>query len=474
MTQELHIYVSDRHEATKGRRDSRRRVMNELARGRMPTFEEMASSRGLVMRERQNSIFSDAWIPLAFLFLIIGFATSRNFLWLAIGGILLIIVAVSTWWKDNALIGVDYERQFDRTRVFPDEPIRLTLTVNNNKPLPLTWLQFNDRLPTTPAEEGKMAEVIGDTLGHYTLQNSFSISGYGQLTRHATLTFKKRGYYPVGPVTYKSGDLFTLFTIERDFDYRQNLVVYPKIWPLTELGFPAKEPFGELKIAHSLFTDPIKTRGIRDYHPQDRWRDVHWKATARRGSLQTKIYEPSTSMTMVVFLNVATFAQHWMGFDPDLLERAISVAGSIASYGTEQKWGVGLYVNGSVPQSDQPIRVAPGRDPEQLNHILEALAATTEFATGSIELLMQRQSPHLPWSAILVLVTASVTEEMAVGLLRLKEAGRRIVLISLADEHPPAMPNILTYHIPSDPTNTHNLTPAEAALALVGQDPEEE
>lgn len=468
MTQEVHVYVSDRHESTKGRRDARRRVMGELMRGRMPTFEEMASARGLVMRERQNSIFSDAWTPLALLFIIIGFVNSRNFLWLAIGGILLIIVAVSTWWKDNALIGVDYEREFDRTRVFPNEPIKLTLTINNNKPLPLTWLQFNDRLPTPPVEEGKMAEVIGDTLRHYTLQNSFSISGYGQLTRNATLTFKKRGYYPVGPVTYKSGDLFTLFTIERELDYRDTLVVYPHIWDLAELGLPAKEPFGELKIQRSLFTDPIKSRGIRDYQPQDRWRDVHWKATARRGNLQTKIYEPSTSMTMVVFLNVATMAQHWMGFEPEQLERAISVAGSVANYGIQQKWGVGLYVNGSVPQSDQPIRVPPGRNPEQLNHILEALAATSEFATGSIELLMQRQSPNLPWSAILVLVTAAVTEEMAVGLLRLKEAGRRIVLISLATEEPTHLPNILTYHIPPDLLENGSLTPTEASLATIG------
>ena len=46
---------------------------------------------------------------------------------------------------------------------------------------------------------------------------------------------------------------------------------------------------------------------------------------------------------MVVFLNVATFAKHWMGFDPILLERAVSVAGSIANYGAGQGWAVGMY-----------------------------------------------------------------------------------------------------------------------------------
>jgi hypothetical protein len=81
--------------------------------------------------------------------------------------------------------------------------------------------------------------------------------------------------------------------------------------------------------------------------------------------------------------------------------------------------------------------------------ILEGLAAVTEFATGSIEVLMHRESRRLSWAATLVLVTAVVTEEMLVSLVRLKEAGRRVVLISLADAPPPRhLHGILTYHIP--------------------------
>ena len=249
---------------------------------------------------------------------------------------------------------------------------------------------------------------------------------------------------------YLSGDIFTLFTIEREHQYLDRLIVYPKVWPLETLSLPAKEMFGEIDVRRSLFVDPIKTQGIRDYQPQDRLRDVHWKATARRGNLQTKVYEPSSGMSVVTFLNVATYARHWMGYDSDLLERAVSVAASITSYCAEQKWGIGVYANGSVPRSDQPIRVPPGRSPDQLMRILEALAAVTEFATGSIEILMHRESTRIPWAATLVLVTGIVTEEMLVGLLRLKEAGRRVTLISLAEEAPPQqLEGILAYHIPS-------------------------
>ena len=175
---------------------------------------------------------------------------------------------------------------------------------------------------------------------------------------------------------------------------------------------------------------------------------------------------------MAVFLNVATYPRHWMGFDPDLLERGVSVAASIANYGVQQGWGVGVYANGSVPNSDQPLRVPPGRSPDQLSHVLEALAAVTEFATGAIEVMMLRESPNLSWSSTVVLVTAVVTDEIMVALLRLKEAGRRVVLISLADDPPPTdLGHLLTYHIPSTAPafqkGRKNSTATEAALSAI-------
>lgn len=324
----------------------------------------------------------------------------------------------------------------------------MTVTVSNNKSLPLTWLRFNDTLPVSPEVDNVISLASTEASGKYFWKNSFSMNAQERLTRHVTLTFPMRGYYAIGPVTYMSGDIFTLFTIERTYQDLDTIIVYPEINTLDELALPAKEPFGELKIRRSLFTDPIKTRGIRDYQPRDRFRDVHWKATARRGDLQTKIYDPSTGMTLAVFLNVATMERHWMGFYPEVLEKVISVAASIANYGVEQGWGVGVYANGTFPGSDQPIRVSPGRSPKQLTHILEALAAVTEFATSSIDVMMLRESPMLPWVSTIVLVTAVVNDEIIASLVRLQEAGRRVVLLSLTeDDLEQSQVPLLTYHI---------------------------
>lgn len=444
------VHVEFKESKARERRRAQARIREALRTGELPDEHQFAKARGLIIRERQNSIFSDAWIPLAILIIVGGFIANRNAAVIAVGTGLIVVAIVSNWWRRIALVGVSYIREFDRSHVFPGEPVIMTITITNRKPVPLTWLQFNDQSPVAPEDAGKLAIIASEIRESYSLETTLSMNAFEQTTRSLTFRFPRRGYYRIGPVRYASGDIFTLFTIEREHQYLHQLIVYPQVWPLETLVLPAKEMFGEINVRRSLFTDPIKTQGIRDYQPQDRFRDVHWKATARRGDLQTKVYDPSSGMSVLIFLNVATYPKHWMGFDSDLLERAVSVAASIASYAADQKWAMGVVANGSVPRSDQPIRVPPGRSPDQLLRVLEALAAVTEFATGSIELLMNRESKRQSWSATFVLVTAVVTEAMLVGLLRLKEAGRRVTLVSLADEPPPRdLPGILVYHVPS-------------------------
>lgn len=469
-SEELILVV--RESRREARRQARRRLLEAALSGKGIDMADFAAARGMVLREQQESIFSDAWIPLTLAFFLAGVLANRNLALLSLGAVLLIVVGLSTLWKNLALFGVAYQRSFDRTRVFPGETVEMSTTVHNSKVLPLSWLQFSDELPVAPESESRLSHTASAITGKFTLRQTFSIQGKASTSRQFKLRFTERGFYQVGPVTYASGDPFTLFTIERQHKDIDTLVVYPQIWPLDALGLPSKEPFGTARVRRSLFTDPIKTQGIRDYRPRDRFRDIHWKATARRGTLQTRIYDPSTGMSMAAFLNVATYPKHWMGFEPELLERGVSVTASILNYGVLQRWGVGVYANGSVPNSDQPIRVPPGRSPAQLERALEALAAVTEFATGSIELMMYRESPTLPWAATLVLVTAVVTEEIVVALNRLSEAGRRVVLISLAKEAlPDGLDSITSYHIPSSApafqAGYQSRTATEAALGAI-------
>ena len=402
-----------------------------------------------VLRSRNDGMFSDVWFWLVGIFILIGALTKESG-FMALGACLFTVIPVSWLWNRYALRNLEYRRRFDRQRVFPGETVTMALELTNRKFLPLSWVRCEDEFPLSldPAEISLTPHPSSENSGY--LRSAFTVRWYQRVRRVYHLHCQSRGHYVVGPVKIESGDIFTLFTSQEERLLRDTVIVYPQVYPLQELGFTTQAPFGNLRIRQSLIQDPTLTRGIRDYRPEDSFRHVHWKASARRGELQTRVYQPTTDVNLVVALNVTTMPKVWLGVRPDLLERAVVVAASIANHAAEQKWSLGLISNG-VPRSDQAVKVLPGRSPDQLAHVLEALAAVTSFATSSIEVLLRVESPRIPLGATLVLVTAVVNEEMLATLLQLREAGRRVVLVSLADEAPPGdLPGILVHHLPTD------------------------
>jgi len=218
---------------------------------------------------------------------------------------------------------------------------------------------------------------------------------------------------------------------------------------VAELQLPSKNPFGDVRATQSLFEDPLRTVGIREWQVWDSQRRVHWKATARHQQLLSRVYEPSEELQVQIFLNTTTFERHWHGYIPELQERAISVAGSLAALADEQRLPVGVIANGVLPGSDQPIRLLPGRNPYQLLRILELLAAVTPYASQPIEVLLLDEAPKMPWGATLVVVTAIAHEALLATLIDLAAAGRRLVLFTLAEEPPRQLLSpIQVYHLP--------------------------
>jgi hypothetical protein len=120
----------------------------------------------------------------------------------------------------------------------------------------------------------------------------------------------------------------------------------------------------------------------------------------------------------------------------------------LADYAVQREYIVGLVANGAMPHADQPLKVLPGRSPDQLARILEVLAGVTPFATASIDRLLRDESPNLPWGATLVVVTAVLTDELSTMLNRLRAAGRRVVLVGVDQESVEPPPGILCHHAP--------------------------
>ncbi len=312
----------------------------------------------------------------------------------------------------------------------------------------MTWLQVEDEWPTAfgPADENVLAPSSGTGMGY--LVNVYALRWYERVKRRYTLTARTRGVYQVGPAHLISGDPFSLFEHGERIDHADVLIVYPALKTLDELGMSAKDPFGDLSSPQRLFEDPSRIMGVRDYRPDDGFRSIHWKATARTGTLRVKQYEPTRSMSLVFCLNIASFDQHWRGTWPQMIEHLLSVAASLVSWALDRGYAVGVAANATLAQADRSVLSQPSRSRDQVTHLLEMLAGISYFITQDYARFLLAESPRLPWGATLVLMTGYVNDEMLGAIWQLRHSGRRIVLIVVGKTPAPVLPGIVTYHLP--------------------------
>ena len=303
-----------------------------------------------------RALLDHRWVGMGVFILLLGAALRRREL-MALAGFMLTIVGVSWLWSRASLGAVIYRRRFRPLRVFPGEEIVAELTVENRKLLPLGWLQIEDEWPqaVAPSDAGLLAPSPIPEWGF--LVNAYALRWFERVRRRFLLQARARGWSAVGPAHLISGDPFNLFARQALLLRREHLVVYPRLWRLEEIGLPIKEPFGDTRAGRRLFEDPNRVMGVRRYQPGDSFRHVHWKATARVGELQMKVYEPTRSASLMLCLNAATFAYRWQGVWPEMLEYVLSVGASLARWAAESRYAVGVTVNGALAQSDQLLRL---------------------------------------------------------------------------------------------------------------------
>jgi uncharacterized protein (DUF58 family) len=215
--------------------------------------------------------------------------------------------------------------------------------------------------------------------------------------------------------------------------------------PFERLSLPASNPFGDVPQRRQwLFEDPMRTVGTRDYRPGDSPRRMHWKATARAPgqALQVKLFEPTTTQRLHIVLNISTSDQNWAwhGYDPEALEAAITTAASVASWGTERGYLVGLAANAKLFHSSVAVRLGPSRDPHQLMHILEALARLVPMPTMAPETLVELESRELAYGTTVVMVSAVASEELVDQLQRLRRGGHQPALLLITSDEQPLAP----------------------------------
>ncbi len=386
-------------------------------------------------------MLGQATLPLVVLLLLLAVALREPLLFL-VALTLLLAAGASRLWARYCLERVEYRRMLGQRRAFFGEEVELTIEVVNRKVLPLAWLEVEDELPRTLAPETGRS-VPSHKVGRALLVNLLALRPYERVRRHYRLRCTARGDHRFGPAALRSGDVFGFETRETIHERLDELLVYPRIVPVEQLGLPAREPLGDRAVRDWLFEDPIRTVGVREYAPGDSPRRIEWKASARTGALQVKVLEPTTTERLVVALNMNTLGPSWsISYEPELVERLISVAASIASWAVEAGYQIGLIGNGYTSHTGTLLRIPSSRDPDQLTHVLEALARALPFASLGFGDLLREEGRQLRHGATLVVVAANLDETTAEELRRVRARGARpvVLLVGQTEARLPGVP----------------------------------
>ncbi len=330
--------------------------------------------------------------------------------------------------------------------------IPIVAKIKHEGRLPISWVLLEDMLSKRDlAEKGKRLVVKGKHMEITDLRPGQEFNLLYQLQCNS------RGYYQIGPLVAESGDLFGLNRRYRVLKQPDYLLVNPKIIPLVSYEVSSRRPIGEIVMTHRLFEDPTRIAGVRQYQNGDAMGRIHWRATARTGELQSKIFEPSTVAGATIVLDF-----HKKSFDhqhePLRSELAIVCAASIANAVNQMGQQIGLVSNGrdaadrisvegwrgdrrtrkearqSATMSDKsdrlrPVVVPTKKDDDQMRKILHSLARLEKTDGLSFFQLIQESQERLPRDASVIAILTHVDLEIGVTLGQLRRQGYAITAI---------------------------------------------
>ena len=389
---------------------------------------------------------SGAWTALLLLLFVIALIMDRGLL-AVFALILAVATGATTLWARYCLAKVSYRRHFGTRRLNFGEETTLTLEFENAKPLPLAWLLVREDYPEDV--ELLTGDLQQNTPGDPdTLVTLLSLRWYERVSRTHRIRGIRRGRFAFGPAEISSGDVFGYQRQVAEYPGIDEILVYPKIVPVEDLSLPVGRPMGEWFAARRVTYDPLRFATVREYVPGDNPRHIHWRATARTTVLQSKEFDPSDTLALMLAIDVQTTPRSYE-YIPDDLEFVISSAASLALYALDEGHMVGMCANSLTRRAETWSRVAPGRHINQANVLLSAMAALGPFRGQPLSTMLCEIVPELPYGATVIAVTSQPNENVYEALADLQEVNHRVLLLTVGRK-PIDVPSQIPHHYLGD------------------------
>jgi uncharacterized protein (DUF58 family) len=261
----------------------------------------------------------EGWIYILGIFLVAVAAlnTGNNLLFLILASLIAIIL-MSGVLSSITLSGISMRLQLPE-HIFAGQPVRALVEVHNEK---LTLPSFSLRVEAVRAKTSAHAAMI-ETPVYFPY-----IPKHDRAQQVVPVTFPRRGIYSQEAFRIVTRFPFGFLQKARRVDLRSEALVYPSVEPTRNF-------FEVLPGMQGAMESLAKGRGqdlyaLRDYQPRDSSRHVHWKASARLGSLMVREFTREDDCRVILVLDPHASAGLAAKEADERFERAVTMCAALA------------------------------------------------------------------------------------------------------------------------------------------------
>jgi uncharacterized protein (DUF58 family) len=311
---------------------------------------------------------------------------------------------------------ITVRRELTADRVTVGEPVWARLTVANPSRFPAAGFDAIELV------DGKPLRVRVGPLG-----------GGGRRSLEVAVPTPRRGLVRLGPVVVERRDPLGLIRRVLPLSDTAWLWIRPRVHPVRPLPLGLVLDF-EGRLPEDAPKGSTAFASLREYEPGDDPRLIHWRSTARMGTLVVREHVDTTDPATAIVVDTRTSVM-----DAETFEAAVEMAASVAVASLR----VGHEVTLSAPGEDRrAVEAAGGYD------VLDRLAALGR--TGDTEPAeLVRLAEQAKEGGSLVVVSAAEPGLVA-RLARVRRRFARVVVVALGAERAiTRRPGLVVIHAPS-------------------------
>ncbi|MHC0035569.1 DUF58 domain-containing protein [Pseudoneobacillus sp. C159] len=222
----------------------------------------------------------------------------------------------------------------------------------------------------------------------------------------------------------------------------KELIIHPTpiAVPQTEKLF-ATMAQGDFSAPSSIHEHILAPIGTRDYVYSDSFARIHWKASAKMGTLQTKVFEKTAhySWTFIVNLREPNTPTYHLGVVENLESIASNIA-YLAQFATKKGIEFELFLNLRMASESAVYHLPKGSGTKQLGKVLDLLARITERGnTVPLRRMFQyvdKQQQHSP----VVIYSGPYDDEGVSYFSKVQKMGQKVYILQDDNEYPAVVP----------------------------------